>query len=241
MLPIVGAGIYEGARLYNSTAGPYQTKRGRNYSLRKTSYKRARSNSFHAKVLKELPAKHYSGNPIASLTHNTVLTLIPTAGLVQGTGNANRVADQIQLLAFKIRGSIQTPTAANGYSYRVLVGWTGEEFNLPTNFGSGLGTNEIFLPSTTPNWVAGGIVNPKAFTVLYDQVFDVNSQVSGANDVLSFAETVSIDTKFQYQESNSSYGKTRNLAVVVIGSVVAGVSGTTAAGAVVVAYDLIFK
>jgi len=198
-------------------------------------------NSFHSLAVKEMPAKHYAGTSLTSLTHNTITTLIPTTGITQGLTNTNRIGDHVQLCALKLSGSLNTAVAPNGYSYRILVGWTGEEFNLPTALGSGLGSTELFIAGTDSNWVPNGIINPKAFTCLSDTTYDINSQLSAVSDCQSLSFTVPVSTKFDYQSNGSIQGKTRNLAIVVIGSVIGGVSGTTSAGLVILAYDLIFK
>lgn len=198
-------------------------------------------NSFRSLTLAQQPAKHYAQSSTTSLTHNTINTVIPTAGITQGTSNTTRLADHVELCAIKIKGTFNTAVASNGYSYRILVGYTGEEFNLPTVLGSGLGATELFIPNTDANWEVNGIINPKAFTCIHDSTYDINSQITAVSDISSFAFTVKLDTKFDYQAAGSIYGKSRNLAVVVISSVVGGVSGTTSTGLVVMAYDLIFK
>jgi len=200
-----------------------------------------RGQSFHALAVKELPAKHYANASITSLPHNTILSVVPTTGITQGLTNTNRIGDHVQLCAIKLKGSLNSASAANGYSYRVLVGWTGEEYNLPTVLGSGLGSTELFIVNTDTGWETNGIINPKAFTVLSDSTYDINSQITGVADCMSFATTVPLNMKFDYQANGSIYGKTKNLAVIVIGSVIGGTSGTTSAGLVVLAYDLIFK
>ena len=204
------------------------------------SRKRGRS-SFHALAVKEMPAKHYANTSITTLTHNTITTVVPTTGITQGLTNTNRIGDHVQLCAIKLSGSLNSAIASNGYSYRVLVGWTGEEYNLPTTLGSGLGTGELFIAATDVGWGCNGIINPKAFTVLSDNTYDINSQISAVSDCQSFSLVVPINSKFDYQSNGSIYGKTRNLAVVVLGSVIGGVAGTTSVGTVVLAYDLIFK
>jgi len=236
--PIAGA---IGSNLFTATKQRYRS--GRSYT--NTNYKRRRSagrgSSFHSMVVKEMPAKHYAGATATGTTHNTLNTFVPTTGIVQGLTNATRVGDSIQLCALKLNMSFQTPNTSNGYTYRIIVGWTGEEYNFPSSFGSGLGTSEIFLTGTSANWTPAAIVNPKAFTVLYDGNIDVNSQVSGVPDCRTENIRVPLNGKFDYQADGSIQGKTRNLAVVLIGAAVNGVSGTTSTGLVVINYDLIFK
>lgn len=201
-----------------------------------------RGNSFHARVLKDQPAKHYANSSSTALTHDTIFTVIPTAGVTQGTANTNRIGDFIDLCAIKIKGFFQSAVASNIYSYRILVGYTGEEYNLPTVLGSGgLTSTELFIPNTSANWAVNGIINPKAFTVLYDTTIDINSVLTTVADLSSFSFSVPLSGKFEYQASASTYGKTRNLAVCIIGSVGGGTIGSTSAGQVVMSYDFIFK
>jgi len=203
--------------------------------------KLSRSNSFHALAVKEMPAKHFCNSSATNLLHGTYNTVIPTAGIVQGISNTTRIADHVQLCAIKIKGCFQSSASAAGYSYRILVGFTGEEYNLPTLLGSGLGSTELMIANSDANWVANGIINPKAFTVLHDSTYDINSQIAAVADIASFAMTVPLNTKFDYQANGSIYGKTKNLAVVVVGNQIGGVTGTTITGQVILSYDLIFK
>lgn len=189
------------------------------------------------------PAKHYTGETSPTLVHNTVTSMCPTQGIVQGDGNTQRDGDAIQLEALKMKGTFVTNSTAGAYQYRVLVGWSGEEYttaNIATGLVSALGASEIFLPSTQ-GWVNNAIVNPKAFTLLYDQTFDINSQIAATQDSQAFNLTVPIHQSFAYQASGSVQGKTKNLYVVVIGSVAGGTTGSTASGQVLLSYDLIFK
>lgn len=190
------------------------------------------------------PAKHFSFENNASLTHNTVNTCIPTQGITQGTGNINRLGDAIFLCALKIKAEYLTSATAGAYTARVLVGWTGEEFTtagISSSLQAGLGITEVFLPGTASLFTANGLINPKAFTCLYDSTIDLNSQIAATSDTGSVILSVPINQSFSYQSSGSIQGKTRNLAIVVIGCVAGGVTGTTAAGNFVWTADLIFK
>lgn len=199
--------------------------------------------SFKSMVLSTQPAKHYTGFPgVAAVTHGTVNTAAITGGIVQGTADNNREGDSITMCALKMNGYITTPTASGAYTYRILVGYSGEEFPWTANFGSGLGLSEIFLPFTTSGAVTNGVVNPKAFNVLYDERVDINSVLTGVRDLHSIGFTVPFNnTKFPYQASTSQYGKLRNLYVIFIGDVVGGVTGVTDCGTLTTGYDLVFK
>lgn len=229
-----------------ATSAPTRGRSGRSYTMTTTKRRRRGTfrKSFKSQVFAVQPAKHLSGESSVTNTHNTILTVVPTQAITQGTSNTSRQGDAVYLAALKIKFNFQTATASNGYVWRILVGWTGEEVTtagIATGLVSGLGATEIFLPTTFANWTVNGIVNPKTFTLLYDQTIDLNSQVAAASDVGSGALTVPLNTTFDYQASGSVMGKVRNLAVVVIGGCAGGVTGVTAVGNAVMSWDLIFK
>jgi len=234
-----------GTMVYNGTK-PVQ-RIGRGYSRTVTTTKRKQrkqlASSIKRVITNEKPAKHLSFFTSSALTHNTILSMSPTQGVVQGDTNADRDGDQIQLCALKLKGSFFAPTTANGYSYRIMVGYSGEEYPTGTALtASGLVEAEIFLPNTGTGQRTNALNNPKAFTVLYDETVDVNSLISGVQDVYSYSLTVPLnDSKFYYQSNQSTYGKTKSLYVVVIPSVIAGTLGITSAGNVHISADLIFK
>lgn len=210
------------------------------YSKRTTQSRYRKS--FRKRVKQTEPAKHYAGTTPVSLVHNTGLTLVPTAGVVQGDTNAQRDGDSIDLCALKLRGFYNAAAATGAYACRIIVGWTGEEYNNGTVLATGLGSSEVFLANTVTSVTSLGIVNPKAFTVLYDTVIDVNSLIANALDLESFAFTVPLnDTSFPYQADGSTFGKQKNLAVYVVASVAGGTVGVTAAGGITLTYDLVFK
>jgi len=189
-----------------------------------------------------LPAKHQTSvQSVGAATHVTIYSSNLTAGIVQGTSNTGRLGDSVRLIALKLKGFFQSPSAATGmYSYRVIVGWSGEEYSGNT-LGVNLTDTELFLPNTTTAWNVNGIINPKAFTCLYDETFDVPSLISNVADLVSYNQTIQLNQDFDYQASGSALGKTKNLYMVVICNVVGGVAGTTAAGVTYTATDLIFK
>lgn len=203
--------------------------------------KRRSTRSFKAKLMNVQPSKHYSYTADQACTHSTIYTTCPTSGIVQGTTNATRDGDLVNLAALKGKFHYASPAASGAYVGRFIIGYSGEEYTgLGSDFGAGITTTELFLPSTFGVTI-NGIINPKAFTVLYDETIDLNSQLAGARDVSSGAFTLQLDTSFPYQSSGSTMGKSRNLYVLFMAAVMDGVSGTTASGDISVALDLIFK
>jgi len=216
----------------------------RNQSMT-TTKKRKRltyKKSFKSLMLNNTAAKHNTQGPTTAMTHNTVYTFNATALISQGDTNTDRDGDSINLEALKLRGFYASATTAGAYGFRIIIGYSGEEYNTGNAFVTGLlglTTAEIFLPNFPAAFVA--VVNPKAFTVLHDQTVEVNSQIAATKDVTNIVNSTLLKSKFDYQSTGSVYGKLKNLYVVVVAQVVGGVTGTTAAGEVLLASDLIFK
>jgi len=229
------------------------TGSGRQYRTRQPSYtgvlttdrkRKARSRSLKSIISGMKEAKHYTVDNNTALVHNTIVCMSPTQGITQGTGIANRDGDSVRLEALKIKGNFQSDATAGAYTYRILVGYSGEEINtanIASQFVSGLGTSHVFFPATANNYTSNGIVNAKAFTVLYDQTFDINSQIASTRDVVSMSHTVQLGTDFPYEASASVMGKFKNLFVILISDVALGISGTTPCGNALMSFDLIFK
>lgn len=238
---MAAAGLYSYAN--NSFAAKKPVRRS--YSREALMYVKKKPKRMHSlkKSISEMkPALHYGSSSILSLVHDSYFTLFPTQALVQGTSGAQRLGDSVRLEAIKIKGLVQTAAAANGYSYRIIVGYSTQEIAAATTFiTTGLSATTLFQPNTANNWGVNGIVNAKAFTVLSDTTIDINSQITATIDLESFAFTVPLQADFDYQSSGSVYGKTRNLCIVVIGDVVGGTSAVTSSGTSVFAWDLIFK
>jgi len=152
--------------------------------------------------------------PVADVNKAWAINL--TAKITQGTADGNRVGDSILLKSLHIFWTCLTNTNATFYRYRLIIGWSGEEYNT-TNFSiSNLTVPEI-LVSSGPAEACSGIVNTKAFTAIYDAFVDINSQI----DTIAEGKTIRINLnlkglKFNYQSAGSVYGKTKNLYAVII-------------------------
>ncbi len=206
-----------------------------------TKKRKTKGVSFNKMVMSTLPSKQLTIDSSATLTHNTLNTINLTQSIFQGTDNITRIGDSVNLCALKMKGVYFTAATAGAYTFRFLVGFSGEEYNAST-FGGALGISQVFLPNTAGTFSTNGIVNPRAFTVLADQTIDVGSQIAGVVDLSSLQTTVPLnDQKFMYQSAASIYGKTKNLYVVVLATVGGGTTGTTAAGSCIISFDLIFK
>lgn len=195
--------------------------------------------SFAQKVRSIQPAKHWTSNSAVTINNATIYTWNITAGVIQGDTNAQREGDSIYMEALKLEGFMQTATASNAYKFRVLVGYSGEEYSVTTLTASLLADAELFLPNTTAT-VVNGIINPKTFTVIYDEVIDLNSQIEGDRTIQSTRTTIKLNKRFNYQNSGSAFGKNQNLYVVVI-SYSADTAVGDSNGSAVLSADLIFR
>lgn len=199
--------------------------------------------SIKAQLLRNIDTHHCTlsdANYNIVATHNTIYTANITGVITQGTTNASRIGDKIHLNDLVISMAVASAAAAGAYLWRVMVLWSGEEYN-PTGIAAGLTQSEVFLPNSGTNLYALGITNPKAVTVLYDELVDINSLIAATKDVYSIRRTIHIGTDFQYQATGSIYGKTKNLYLVVCGTVLGGTLGVTGAGEAQFDCDLTFK
>lgn len=199
-----------------------------------------RKNSLRRKIIATLPAKHNTFDANTSVLANSAYTLQPTRNIGQGTGNQDRLGDEIFLEALKIKGHFETTTDSNAYQFRMIVGFTGEETNgIASWSATGLTAAEVYQPNTFTVLTAGQI-NKKAITVLYDETFDINSQVEGAVTLHGYDVLVPIKQRFKYQSAGSTYGKTKNLFVWIVGFAT-GIAGANSVGTNYISCDLIFK
>lgn len=247
LLPVMGTYLSNRYGSKTPYRGGLRTSKHGSYTGIVTTDRRKRvprRKSIKAIVNSMKEAKHYTLDYNLAFTHNTLFTMCPTQGITQGDGIANRDGDSIRLEALKIQADFQSSATAGAYTFRIIVGYSGEEYttaNIASQFVSGLSTSEVFFPSTVTFWTANGVINPKAFTVLYDQTVDINSQIAAVVDTVSFSHTVPLAMDFPYQASASVMGKFKNLYVLVIGCVAGGTTGVTAAGNILYSSDLIFK
>lgn len=229
--------------VYGPINRPFQP-RGAIRTIKKAKRRRAGYNTLKRQILNIESAKHMTDQPTAvpggNMTMNTLYTYNVTSKVAQGTGVNQRIGDSIYLEALKIRGNYIVPQDAGGYVARILVGYSGEEYSA-TGFASGLGTGEVFHAPTANAWSPNGLINSKAFTVLYDQTIDINTLTTTNEELSSFVATVPLKKDHDYQAAASIYGKKTNLYIVVVGAAVGGSSGTTNVGNIIMSLDLIFK
>lgn len=200
---------------------------------RRTAFRK----SFKQKVLSIPPAKHLTSDSRVGVGSDTIYSVNVTAQVAQGDANNQRDGDAIYMEALKIKGQFESDPVSNAYKCRVLVGYSGEEYTAASFSSATLVGNQVFF-SGTNNYNA--IVNPKAFTCLYDTTMDLNSQIEGDVTIQSFESTIPLKQMLPYQSSGSVYGKYKNLYIVVVAYGV-GIGAGTGVGTISCNWDLIFK
>jgi len=240
----VGAGmaLYQGLQRYRARATRSAWRNPGSMVMTKTKRKSAQAKtSFKDKVFNTMSARHYTSSQGVSMTHNTLYTANVTAGVVQGDTNATRDGDAIILCALRIKGFYNSAQDPEGYAFRIIIGYSGEEFT-STSFASGLGTNQLFLPNTALVVTSNGEINPKAFTVLHDEKITLNSEIDTVRSRQDYAISVPLNNmKFTYQESASALGKFKNLYMIIMADRVIGLSGVTDVGGTSISWDLVYK
>jgi len=155
-----------------------------------------------------------------TITENTLYYYNISAQIVQGIADGNRIGDSINLVSLEFRYRFLSDTAANATTYRLIIGWTGEESNPSAlNFANtgAFATTDVFAPVGALAFV-NACINRKTFTPLFDTLIDINSQITGIADCLSGAFLVPLKSqKFDYQDRGAIYGKRKNLVGLLIG------------------------
>jgi len=234
--------MYRGSGSYQSSGNRYKPSRSSTTVTQKRRKSGGSAYSLKKVIRSTQPAKHCPINDAtASLTHNTLLTLGPSQFISVGASRDQRIGDALHLLSLKVSGIVTSVAASTSSThFRLITLWSGEEYTSGANFGSGLGSSEVFINSGLA-WQPNAICNPKAVTILDDRNIVLNNSITGVADLESFTYTVPLNTDFDYQTATSTFGKNRNLYVVIIGSIVGGISGTTPAGSATVSMDVIYK
>jgi len=137
-----------------------------------------------------------------------------TAQVVQGTADGNRVGDSIFLQNLTFNMTLLTFSAARFYRYRIIVGWSGEEYNNAGIVTNNLSSAQILINSGSD--VSTQVINTKAFTPLYDQVHEINSQLEDVSDGQTLRVKIPLNQKFDYQSAGSTFGKKKSLYVCLI-------------------------
>lgn len=229
------SGTSQGVMLNRNNSRTTGGLRKRRRVTRKSSIKTIVRN-MHGYKHNIIPDATFTNN----MTHNTIYSTNILAKIGQGTSDQQRDGDGIYIAAFKLRGVMKSSSTSGAYQFRVLIGWSGEEYNVSAS-ASGLTSAEIFLPVVPTSWMSTAMVNPKTFTCIYDQTIDINSLIAASSDIVGMNFNVPINQKFMYQQTASVFGKFKNLYAVIIGCVDGGTPGTTACGTFYCNTDTVFQ
>lgn len=175
-----------------------------------------------------------------NMLHNQLYSLNLTSFISQGVEGADRTGDQVYLETLKMRGYLNSPNASGAFSYRVIVGWASDQVAVANLSAVGIPYSSLFLPDTGSTAAINGIINPKSFTALFDQQYDINSSLPLVADIRTLSASIGLNQKFEYKANRSLYGKSKNLIMVVIPYVIGG-GGSSIAGACQIATDICFK
>jgi len=194
------------------------------YGYKRKYTKKSKKVSFASKVKKviqsETESKFLPNELYQAPTANTTLYVYsPTQLISQGVSNYERIGDSVKLVNLKLNGYFTAPpTALTNTKWRVAVFYHSKAVAAATVSTSAFTANELFFAPTYTANLIGGIFDPKAVTLLADQTFDMNSLVNTSEDIKSWAMNIPLrNIKQEYLNSQSQYGKKRNLYVAVWG------------------------
>jgi len=149
--------------------------------------------------------------------NNIVFSTNLTAKIVQGSGDGQRVGDCINLGSLVWNATFTTAVKGTYYRYRVIVGFSGEEYNPAGITKTGLGATEVFCNSGSDTFTQ--VVNTKSFTAIYDNMLEINSLLDAVNDGKTLRGTIPLGSrKFEYQKAADTFGKIKNLYLVIVPS-----------------------
>lgn len=187
---------------------------------------------------REVKAK--SSGPSTSMLHANIYSCNITANVVEGPSDDERIGDTIHPKSLVLNYSFIAPATAGAYAYRIIVFYSGNEYSstsLATG-ASGFTFAELFQPTTSADSIFMAVPNPKAITILGDQLININSNITATKDIHSGRMNIRLGTSaFKYESLGSIFGKTKNLYIAVTSYVADGVTNETATGIAVVNYD----
>lgn len=182
-------------------------------------------------ALRQLETKDYPYVITGSaLLHNSTTTFNLNYYIGQGTGDANRIGDEIFLKGFKVGLQINPSTGYSAISYRVLLIRSKQAV-----YNTSISYSNIFKQSSSSN-----LVNPvdtekvtvlKSRTVKYVSPVLVNATPTYATRPVTVNMWCNMrNQKFKYDGDNSGFGKFYNYYLVVMPYAVGGSDGVTNLG-----------
>jgi len=157
-----------------------------------------------------------------NMTHNTLYTFNPLGVITQGVQGYQRVGSGINLKGISFRFFADSGTVSA--LLRVMIVASEAQFSM-TNFGSGLGTSNLFFAGLASPIISH--VDSRLAKVICDTTYELKPPVAGQPDEIARTLDCQLETSFAYQ-SGSVYGEAANIYIVVCAVAVSGVTGTTA-------------
>jgi len=194
-----------------------QTKMKTKYSRKRASRKVATIASVRRMLNVTMEKKQLNINrsvaPLVADT-NKIHTFNITSQIAQGQADGQRIGDSIFLENIVFNAQFVTNLKPAFYKYRLIIGWSGEDISPSVWSISGLSTSEVFINGWT--LVSNAIVNTKAFTPIYDNMIEINSLLDTFSDGKTIRGVCRLNQKFHYQSPGSTFGKTKNLYVLLV-------------------------
>lgn len=170
--------------------------------------------------------KFVATNVYVSATHSTLYSYNPLSIIAVGTAANQRIGSGIKLKGVSFRFEINSAVTAVS-TWRVLLVASTYQFSA-TNFGSGLGTTNLFFAGGSSNGVHPH-VDARVAKVICDTTYELKPRITGQKDSVFRSVDCEVDMPFAFQ-TGSVYGETANLYLVVTASTPGGATGVTACG-----------
>lgn len=196
------------------------------YVRRKPRYssKSNKSVSFAKRVRKVINStaqlKHASNTSAAiAMDANVLHFTSPTQNISQGTAINQRLGDQVKLKYLKVNGLFHAATLANACTkFRVSVFYCADGRAASSMTTGAFSVAELFQPNTAATTPTDGMYDEKYVSILADLVVDLNSNVSTAQDVKSFAFNVPLkNVTCSFKESGSAFAAKKNIYIMICG------------------------
>lgn len=198
---------------------------GANFSLEKRMHNIARREIYKLEGVKI----YQSGGEITqTAAHNTGYTMSPTQTLIIGTGDNQRIGQNIFLKKLCFKGLVSNTTTQPTTHWRIMVVEIEPAYAATfSNWTSGIGTSDIFYPTASYTF---GMLNHKLGVKVYcDKTYVVKADYTGELKVLPVEFVCNINKRYIY-EPISPYFKDKQLYVYAIGYVPGGTTGVTVIG-----------
>lgn len=172
----------------------------------------------------------------SALTRESIYTLSPLQVITQGTGNYNRIGNDIYLQGIKLNMLFQNLGQRQTLFYRVAVLWHTSQWNANWTYQDCLTKNELFYTGSNPMQTPFNTKNTGT-TVLYDKVFDMSSTSNNGATLFykqkQFSKFLKINKRLTYL-AGSNILKSKQLYIVIIPLTIdaGSVAWTTSCGAV---------